>query len=91
MLDFVEQVETADQAKRQHQDKQKDKRLVQSTGSPVAFMESVSKQVDHIGIDQNIHFDDVQLNLGNSYHKFQGAFIAPQNVIYLISSSESVL
>ncbi|KAL4228780.1 EMI domain [Mactra antiquata] len=42
-------------------------------------------ELDHVGVDGNIKFNNVFLNAGNSYHNQHGLFIAPQSGIYLFS------
>jgi len=53
----------------------------------VAFFAAKQAHQDGIGIDQNIKFDDVRLNLGNGYHPGHGLFIAPRAGIYLFSAA----
>jgi len=54
---------------------------------PVAFFAAKQAHQDGIGINQNIKFDNVPLNLGNGYHPGHGLFIAPKAGLYLFSSS----
>ena len=54
---------------------------------PVAFMARLYNSLSHVGVNQNIPFENVLLNLGNAYHSQHGIFIAPQSGIYLFSSS----
>ncbi|XP_045181237.2 uncharacterized protein LOC123540350 [Mercenaria mercenaria] len=55
---------------------------------PVAFHAVISKAlVQHLGIDQNIVFDVVELNLGGGYHNQHGLFIAPKSGLYIFSTS----
>ena len=58
-------------------------------GSPVAFHAVIKafKEVAHLGINQNIVFPDIMLNLGGGYHNQHGVFIAPQPGVYLFSTS----
>ena len=55
--------------------------------SPVAFMAWIGATIHHVGVNQNIIFDQVRLNLGGGYHNQHGIFIVPQPGIYLFSST----
>ena len=47
----------------------------------------MTQTVTNLGVNQNIVFDKVFLNLGDGYHSNQGVFIAPTSGIYLFSAS----
>ena len=53
----------------------------------MAFFAAKQAHQDGLGINQNIKFDNVRLNLGNGYHPGHGLFIAPKAGLYLFSSS----
>ena len=63
------------------------KRLVLSYEGPIAFTTTLTKTTNNIGINQNIVFDHVLLNLGNGYHNLHGIFIVPQNGLYVFSAN----
>ncbi|KAH3715647.1 hypothetical protein DPMN_058359 [Dreissena polymorpha] len=42
---------------------------------------------EHIGLNQNIIFDNVITNEGGGYHPLHGVFIAPQYGYYVLSSA----
>ncbi|CAG2218506.1 unnamed protein product [Mytilus edulis] len=51
--------------------------------SPIAFVAELTKTIT--GVNQQIHFDHVKLNLGNSYYLSHGNFIVPVNGLYLFT------
>ena len=52
---------------------------------PVAFTAIKVQSQGHIGLNQKILFDRVDLNEGNGFHVNQGVFIAPASGIYIFS------
>ena len=42
---------------------------------------------EHVGVNQNIVFEQVLTNEGGGYHQNHGVFIAPQSGIYVFSST----
>ncbi|KAH3722234.1 hypothetical protein DPMN_065190 [Dreissena polymorpha] len=42
---------------------------------------------EHVGVNQNIVFEQVLTNEGGGYHQNHGVFIAPQSGIYVFSSA----
>lgn len=58
------------------------------TENTVAFFAVLSQSsLDHLGLHQNIVFEDVKTNVGNGYNGHQGTFIAPVSGLYLITTS----
>lgn len=62
-------------------------RLSDQPPEVVSFTAVKSIDQTHIGINQNIIFDQVISNIGNGYHADHGLFIAPTSGIYLFSTS----
>lgn len=42
---------------------------------------------NHLGVGQNIIFDDVITNIGNAYNSHQGIFVAPVSGTYVFSAT----
>ena len=42
---------------------------------------------EHLGANQNIHFENVVMNLGNAYNGNRGTFIAPTAGVYLFATT----
>ena len=55
----------------------------------VAFFATVNliPSNQHLGLHQNIVFEDVVTNIGNAYNNHHGVFIAPVSGLYLITTS----
>ncbi|KAH3853729.1 hypothetical protein DPMN_096261 [Dreissena polymorpha] len=53
----------------------------------VSFTAVKANDQIHIGINQNIIFEQVISNIGNGYHADHGLFVAPTSGIYLFSTS----
>jgi len=51
----------------------------------VVFTAVKTQTQEHIGINQNIVFDHVEINEGNGYHSDHGLFIAPVSGIYMFT------
>jgi len=54
---------------------------------PVAFFATKHASQGDLGINQNIIFENVGLNLGNAYRPGHGLFIVPRAGIYLFSTT----
>ena len=55
--------------------------------SIVAFQAAKIAEQTSIGVNQNILFEKVNLNIGNGYHPQHGIFIVPQSGIYSITAT----
>ncbi|XP_053374375.1 cerebellin-4-like [Mercenaria mercenaria] len=54
----------------------------------VAFSATLNQRnVEHIGVHQNIVFSDVITNIGNGYNNHHGLFIAPVSGLYMFSTT----
>ncbi|KAH3791914.1 cerebellin-3-like [Dreissena polymorpha] len=53
----------------------------------VAFSAMKSASQGHLGVNQNIIFEQVLTNEGGGYHPNHGVFIAPQSGVYVMSSA----
>jgi len=53
----------------------------------VAFFATNQASQGNLGINQNIIFEDVSLNLGNAYRPGHGLFIVPRAGIYMFSAT----
>ncbi|KAH3715283.1 cerebellin-3-like [Dreissena polymorpha] len=56
-------------------------------GEVVAFSAMKVANQQHIGLNQNIIFEQVLTNEGDGYHPLHGVFIAPQSGLYVLSSA----
>ncbi|XP_052820469.1 heavy metal-binding protein HIP-like [Mya arenaria] len=53
----------------------------------VAFFATLTNDVQHLGVNQNIVFNNAITNVGGAYNAHQGAFIAPVKGIYVFSAT----
>ena len=61
------------------------KRNVENT---VAFFATINvHSLNHLGLNQNIVFEDVVTNIGNAYNNHHGVFIAPVSGLYVFTTS----
>jgi hypothetical protein len=56
-----------------------------SAESKVAFFASVTPNLEHLGQDQDIIFDNAVTNIGNGYLPHHGTFVAPVSGTYVFS------
>jgi len=57
------------------------------TERPVAFLATLSMDLQHAGANQPVVFDRVVTNVGNAYNPHVGVFTAPVSGIYVFSVS----
>ncbi|XP_052777764.1 uncharacterized protein LOC128215078 [Mya arenaria] len=53
----------------------------------IAFFATLSTDIAHVGIGQDIAFDNVITNTGGAYNNHHGVFTAPVNGIYVFSAT----
>jgi len=53
--------------------------------SMVAFQAAKVSRQSSIGLNQNVQFERVSINIGNGYHPQHGVFVVPRSGIYVIS------
>ena len=58
-----------------------------SMGEPVAFFAGKQASQTGIGLNQNIMFDAIKLNLGNGFRPVHSNFVAPRAGVYLFSAT----
>jgi len=56
-------------------------------GEPVAFFAGKQATQTGIGLNQNIMFDTIKLNLGNGFRSVHSNFVAPRAGVYLFSAT----
>ena len=61
------------------------KRYAQNTVAFFATIDFIS--IDHLGLHQNIVFEDVVTNIGNAYDNQHGVFNAPVSGLYIFTTS----
>lgn len=54
---------------------------------PIAFFATLSKHIEHAGINQPIVFDNIITNIGNAYNGHMGSFVAPVSGVYVFSTT----
>jgi len=55
--------------------------------TPIAFLATLTDHAEHLGVNQNIKFDNLITNIGDTYNSHGGVFIAPISGIYVFSTS----
>ena len=64
------------------------RRQVNGQGGPgIAFFARLTADSPPLSPNQDIVFNDVQLNIGSAYHATHGAFIAPLDGVYVFTTS----
>ena len=53
----------------------------------VAFHATLKTSVQHVGVQQMVHFDNVITNIGNAYNPHFGAFVAPVSGVYVFHTT----
>ena len=57
----------------------------------VAFTASLSQNINGLGIHQTIVFDDVTINVGDSYNRHNGMFVVPVSGYYVVAITVSAV
>ena len=70
-------------------DSKRDRRLMLDQEEAVAFHAVVDSngEVPHHGVNQNLVFETVLLNINGAYHNQHGLFVAPAAGLYIFSTS----
>ncbi|KAH3702012.1 hypothetical protein DPMN_077011 [Dreissena polymorpha] len=53
----------------------------------VAFFASLTNHAIHLGVGQNLQFDNIITNVGSADNQHDGAFIAPVSGVYVFMST----